>query len=323
MNCKALTYWWLVLSVLNGIQMASVPQRNDADLKASIDKVQAQFAAGSKSKESNINNNANKLDTQSSDDSSDRTPGSRKSKLSDLEQEDSIRYNKMLDYFNYFHPAPALFQPYPPPYFTQNYYEDFNNIEEEDIMSRGNNRRKQASSQNSPIFYIRLPPTPYMFVPGMGYISQPPTIQPIATQFPIPQALPPPVNPFINLPINFISNGKPTNVYQWNSQSNIGNGYVGPQYPSYLPTRPHRPSYRPKPYLQDSKITHLKGPYVFNGRPEDIFILPNNPYNSFNSHYNGGYNNPPAYSNPAYNPFNTPYHAPYNSVYSDPLQNYY
>jgi len=26
-------------------------------------------------------------------------------------------------------------------------------------------------SGNSPVFYIRLPPAPYMFVPGLGYVS--------------------------------------------------------------------------------------------------------------------------------------------------------
>lgn len=44
--------------------------------------------------------------------------------------------------------------------------------DESDDGSRANTKRRPSNKQNSPIFYIRLPPTPYMFVPGMGYISQ-------------------------------------------------------------------------------------------------------------------------------------------------------
>lgn len=321
---------WLCLFMafnsFNGIQMAALSRSEN--LKSSIENVQKKFANSKpsaldelKSETKNVDATM-KVDTKNAD--NNLKDNMRNAKLNDLDSEDSVRYNKMLDYFGYY-PQPMM-PSYPTPFYPQNFYDDFNNIDDEDMMSRAN-RRKPSSSQNSPIFYIRLPPTPYMFVPGMGYISQPPTIQPIATQFQMPPPMPHvPMNPFINLPINFISNGKPTNVYQWNtaqSPSGLGNGYVGPQYPSYLPTRPHRPPYRPKPFIQDSKITHLKGPFVFNGRPEDVFILPNNPYNSpYNSPYSNGYNNP-AFSNPGYNPYSTPYNAPYNSIYSDQLQSFY
>lgn len=36
--------------------------------------------------------------------------------------------------------------------------------------------RKKYDDSN--IYYIRLPPTPYMFVPGLGYVSQPPKYSP-------------------------------------------------------------------------------------------------------------------------------------------------
>lgn len=250
----------------------------------------------------------------------------------DLYTEESVRHHKMLDYYGYF--QQPLVQAYPTPFYPQNFYEDFNNIDDEDLMSRGNRRKPGSATQNSPIFYIRLPPTPYMFVPGMGYISQPPTIQPIATQYPLPPPQPihpMPMNPFINLPVNFLSNGKPTSVYQWGGAPPGLHGSFGPQYPSYLPARPQRPTYRPqKPYLPDSKITHLKGPFVFNGRPEDIYVLPNSPYsNPFSSPYSNDYSQsaalPPGYSNPAFNhlSYNTPYNAPFNSIYSDPMSSYY
>lgn len=240
----------------------------------------------------------------------------------------------------YFAPAAAFYpQPYQQTYYTPSFYDpatmfggspfglpadggsaseddaddnNNNNVDIDDLMARANRRRpggggvsaSNSGQQNSPIFYIRLPPTPYMYVPGMGYISQPPTIRPMSQQF-APQALPPPppppppqqhqqhihpqhqspLNPFINVPVSFLANGKPTNVYEWSPHAAATAAVGSPQYPSYLPARPlqpHRPpGYRPISNKQqpawatsDSKITHLKGPYIFNGRPEEIFVLP-------------------------------------------------
>lgn len=314
-----LLLWNCILFVIIGCVRSATISRTD-NLKLAVDNVQKKFT--------------NKAEHNSGDKSSvDNLPEN------DLKVDESIRHHKMLDYFGYL-PQPMM-QPYPTAFYPQSFYEDYNNIDEDDLMSRANRRKPSSNQQNSPIFYIRLPPTPYMFVPGMGYISQPPRIQPIAAQFPIaPQLQSVPMNPFLNVPVNFISNGKPNSVYQWGG-SNTGsdtisggsqtglNGGFGPQYPSYLPSRPQRPSYRPsKPYLQDSKITHLKGPYVFNGRPEDIFVLPNSPYNvPFNPQYNTAYGNSaaPVYSNPGYNNmgYSTPYNAAYSSIYSDQLQNFY
>lgn len=135
--------------------------------------------------------------------------------------------------------------------------------EDNEIMSRSRLRPKPGA--NSPIYYIRLPPTPYVFIPGVGYVSQPPTLRPP----PVVQSTP--ESNFINLPTRFVSNGKPTGVYLWN------------------PAAEH-PYARPKPLAQDSLMTNLnKGPYVFNGKPSDIFLLRNT----------------------------------YNSLYADALQNFY
>ncbi|CAG9786040.1 unnamed protein product [Diatraea saccharalis] len=157
---------------------------------------------------------------------------------------------------------------------------------------------------NSPIFYIRLPPTPYMFVPGLGYVSQPPSLGPPMAPMMPPVGPPQSADPFINLPLDFVSNGKPTGVYQWNG----GAGY--PQMPQIPPVDPFgygaqpmipppsRPSYnmptyskpKPKPVPSNSKITNLKGQYVFNGKPGDsVYVLRDT----------------------------------YNSIYSDALQNFY
>uniref|UniRef100_A0A8W7Q3K5 Uncharacterized protein n=1 Tax=Anopheles coluzzii TaxID=1518534 RepID=A0A8W7Q3K5_ANOCL len=171
--------------------------------------------------------------------------------------------------------------------------DNFQSLDDEDILSRHSQAgRRRPAVKNSPIYYIRLPPTPYMFVPGVGYISQPPTIQPMAAPVPqYPQLAPPPpvtMSPFYQLPINFVSNGKPSGIYQWNGAPAAP--AVPPQPAFALPyPRPQRPAFAPSPFIQDSKITHLKGPFLFNGRPEEIFLLQNtfNPlYQSpLNSYY--------------------------------------
>jgi hypothetical protein len=81
------------------------------------------------------------------------------------------RQNKMLGYFNY---NPYYSVPYSssPAYYPPEFYDDFASFygynDDDEIMSRQNpgGRRRPANFKNSPIYYIRLPPTPYMFVPG-------------------------------------------------------------------------------------------------------------------------------------------------------------
>lgn len=242
----------------------------------------------------------------------------------DMFQGISMRQNKMFGFYGYV-PAyaptiPAFYPTIPAEYFTDYYnynnnYNDEDDQEQEDVMSRANTKKRPNNGnhyKNSPIYYIRLPPTPYMFVPGLGYISQPPTYQPLAPIVPpvVPSPVVPPVvpgmptmpsSPFYNLPINFLANGKPTNVYQWGSPPSPLNNQFGMQpYPNNRPQKPYRP-YRPpqqSPFTQESKVTHLKGPFYFNGRPEDIYMLPNlqNPYNS------GYYPDPYSYN--GYNQYN-------------------
>lgn len=185
-----------------------------------------------------------------------------------------IRQNKMMGYFPSVAPYmtnPAFYQSFPSNYQPFYYEGDTTEVDEDyanDIFSRANRRRPtNGAYENSPIYYIRLPPTPYMFVPGFGYISQPPQIQ--AQQMFQPQPQQPPQNPFINLQIPFVSNGKPENVYNF-----------GPQFPSYLPPRPTSVKQKPS-YVNDSKIHHLKGQFLFNGRPENIYLMQPNPFNPF------------------------------------------
>lgn len=236
----------------------------------------------------------------------------------------SRRRNKMLNGF-YQQTPPYLYQQ--PGYYPQEFYNDFANFmnDEEEVMSRssvgtvGSRRRPVSQQKESQIFYIRLPPTPYMFVPGIGYVSQPPSYNPLMAPQPppVPSYTPPPPSQFYNLPLNFIGNGKPTNVYQWQGNQPFGGyqpqypNYQSPQYPNYnqfpaphyqqnpqfqqfpqveqypqmRPQRPQRPYQRPpmNPY-ENSKIHNLKSQFLFNGRPDDVYFLPN--------FYNPMYNNP-------------------------------
>lgn len=283
--------------------------------------------AESDSRMQNANKNADRMEEYMGEDvdAVDDDGGDERRPSSLFDRRDEIigemrqhRQNKMFGYFS-FNPYAAYTIPQytQPLYYPPEFFDDFSsfygyNSEEEEIMSRQNpgNRRRPGSGnfKNSPIYYIRLPPTPYMFVPGLGYISQPPTYTPMAP--PIPQA----ISPFYNLPIDFISNGKPTNIYQWGSpaaqfsqqqqfaqQPQLPQFTAQPQYqpqpqfapqsqfvpsvqtPAYQPSyqRPQRPYQRPmNPYIQESKVTNLKGAFLFNGRPEEIYVLPPSSYNS-------------------------------------------
>lgn len=329
-----------MLCTVSAVMCASLSPES---LTASIDEVQKRFGAAAaaigekkltNSVHSNVDSNENKI-TDSNEDKKAVTDDS------DTKTKEKSRSDKMLDYYRYFAPPtppaypPAMpYMPYFNPYYQQPYmsafyspyysgsfleaspnaeeydeeYTDSNDVETEagdDDGSRANKRRPGAS-KNSPIFYIRLPPTPYMFVPGMGYISQPPTIQPLTPQYP-------PINPFINLPLTYLSNAKPTGVFPWN-QPTSSNGAAYPQFPSYLPPRPQKP-YRPKPQMspaaQDSKITHL-GSYLFNGRPENIFLMPPHYHNPYASPYhlpNPYQAGPPPMPPSPYNPY-TPMYGP-------------
>ncbi|XP_065358190.1 uncharacterized protein LOC135952258 [Calliphora vicina] len=216
----------------------------------------------------------------------------------------------------------------------------------EDSMSRGaGSSRRPVSAQhsssyprNSPIYYVRLPPTPYMFLPSLGLGNSPASMSGYPTMLPY-QSLPsfPSFSSVFNVPINFLANGKPSNIYQMSAPpSDIQNPLQFANIPSSFNTRPPPPpppnAYRPAasshnyfntqpPSLssssgnygsypgssissssppssppptttssshQDSKLTALKRPYYFNGRPEDIYILPNNfnpLYSSDSSYY--------------------------------------
>lgn len=160
------------------------------------------------------------------------------------------------------------------------------------------NRSPEKKYQESDIFYIRLPPTPYTFVPGFGYISQPPTYStaslkpqiPLVTQLlhlpyvrPVgqPQQT---INPFIKLPIDFVSNGKPISVYQWQKKpnkkpadspitnlDNLSADFVSNGKPTsiYQWQANHKPIKRPGDSLNNLNME----PYTFNGKLTSLYLL--------------------------------------------------
>lgn len=340
----------LVQNVASAPRPQSLDPQVDADLLSSIAEIQKKFSEtkanvdsvqpSTTSENRRIDENVQGDDlTLSESQNSVTSEKNRQTKAfpvplgeSKLKAEGSYRRDKMLGgYYGYY---PQALGAIPNPYFQMpEYFDDYSSamdgMDAEEILGRGAGRRRPQTGmsgyqQNSPIYYIRLPPTPYMFVPGLGYISQPPTIQPMnqiapmsshhmnphpmtqmnpMSQYGAPTMSPMDMNPFINVPVNFLANGKPTNIYQWagapqyqqpqyqqpqyqshHFQQQFGQNPYNPMgYPQQRPQRPP-PQFRPKPSLQpDSKITHLKGQYLFNGRPEQIYVLPNTPYhNSIN-----------------------------------------
>lgn len=147
-------------------------------------------------------------------------------------------------------------------------------IEENDLSRTVPSRKTvRPQSYNSPIYYIRLPPQPYMFVPGLGYVSQ---------------NTPSAVSQFVNLPMPFVANGKPSNIYQWSGTfqgfptqpppTNSFPGFSSPPAHPPLYTTSMKPVKKPLP---ESTVHRLPGTFTFNGKPEDIFVL----RDSYNSLY--------------------------------------
>lgn len=151
-----------------------------------------------------------------------------------------------------------------------------NYVDQDDprAMSRAQPGSGNRKKPDSPMYFIRLPPQPYMFVPGYGYVSQPTRLEP-------PPFMQRPNSPFLNLPLGYVSNAKPVGVYTLPQQ----------QYQQPQQQRPHKPHRRPQPapatttvapppppmqqqhQRPDSPLYNMdKGPYVFNGRPSDVFL---------------------------------------------------
>ncbi|XP_001358729.3 uncharacterized protein [Drosophila pseudoobscura] len=204
---------------------------------------------------------------------------------------------KMMPFIGYAQPVLIPFPLYIAPDMFYPAFPGATNDLEDVVMSRAAGGRRPAAphspspARNSPIYYVRLPPTPYMFVPNMPPSPFGSGFSPLLTYQPMPSFST--FGSVFNLPVNFLANGKPSGIYQVNGSpsdlSQLSPGYgVRPPTPSNpfrpmsSPTAGYGPSQQgfglaslPVPQ-HDSKLTSLKRPFVFNGRPEDIYILPNN-----------------------------------------------
>ncbi|KAK7071518.1 hypothetical protein SK128_013300, partial [Halocaridina rubra] len=126
------------------------------------------------------------------------------------------------------------------------------------------NKVKETVSQpvtNSPIFYIRLPPAPYVYMPGLGYVS------PNTNTF-----------KFVRPDLDFVNNGRPSSIYHYKGSNTTTTPKpttttetttITPSSTTTTTTeKPSEPNKKP-----NSNITWLPGPWVFNGRPSNIFIF--------------------------------------------------
>ncbi|KAK3854370.1 hypothetical protein Pcinc_039148 [Petrolisthes cinctipes] len=121
---------------------------------------------------------------------------------------------------------------------------------------------------NSPIYYIRLPPSPYVYMPGLGYVS------------PNTNAL-----DFLRPNVPFLNNGKPSSVYHFKSPiQHITTTTSPPSTTTTTTTTTTTPTpptttttameiQKPGPTKKPSPITWLPGSWLFNGRPSNLFIF--------------------------------------------------
>lgn len=191
---------------------------------------------------------------------------------------EETRQAKSLPFYEYYQPEEIDYSSYD----AEN--DDYVGVDiDENELSRTIPSRKRYNVNrpqqpyNSPIYYIRMPPQPYMFIPGLGYVSQPPLHH---------------MSQFLNVPVSFVANGKPSTIYQWSGGLEQFPGATIPSQPLPIlpPITPPKPKPKPQPPKPaDSTVHHLPGKFQFNGKPEDIYVLRDS----------------------------------YNSLYSDALQNFY
>ncbi|KAK7575998.1 hypothetical protein V9T40_012284 [Parthenolecanium corni] len=121
---------------------------------------------------------------------------------------------------------------------------------------------------DSPIFYFRMPVSaPFIY---FSNFDEPPQY-PAFTPYNVASAATFPIHP-LHLPIPFTSNGKPSHIYKF-PQSDITN---------------EKPTTKPKVTTTQKPVVNLnKGPYQFNGKPADIYLL----QDSFSSFFENSLNN--------------------------------
>lgn len=132
--------------------------------------------------------------------------------------------------------------------------------ESDDVMSRARPLGNKKKYADSPIYYIRIPPSPYVHVPGYGYVSE-------------PQSLKPPPQVVQNEPSKYSSHGYNQNYVQTNQN------YQRPA-PNYMSSINSLPS-----YMQPQQN------YNYNSPANSYFSDYQNPVSSLSyqeNEYSGG-----------------------------------
>lgn len=121
---------------------------------------------------------------------------------------------------------------------------------------------------DSRIFYFRMPVSaPFIY---FSNFDEPPQY-PAFTPYNVASAPTFPIHP-LHLPIQFTTNGKPSHIYKF-PQNDLSN---------------QKPTNKPKVTTTPKPVINLnKGPYQFNGKPADIYLL----QDSFSSFFENSLNN--------------------------------
>ncbi|KAJ8974719.1 hypothetical protein NQ317_000385 [Molorchus minor] len=108
-------------------------------------------------------------------------------------------------------------------------------VDENDLSRTLPSRKRITQPYNSPIYYIRMPPSALHFV---------------------------------NLPVPFVANGKPSAIYQW-SGAFEGFPTPAPPPPAVAKPKPQKPAKKP---VLDSNVHRLPGSFTFNGKARGHFL---------------------------------------------------
>ncbi|XP_045135980.1 uncharacterized protein LOC123518964 [Portunus trituberculatus] len=110
---------------------------------------------------------------------------------------------------------------------------------------------------DSPVYYIKMPPLPYYYV-NHNTLTQHHAHQPA------------PGLPFKKVDINFMNNGKPTQVYHWPQHSTTPAFWMPPTTTTTTPrpttTTTTTPRYTKRPWVALNKY------FPYNGRPSSVYV---------------------------------------------------
>uniref|UniRef100_A0A1B0A7W1 Uncharacterized protein n=1 Tax=Glossina pallidipes TaxID=7398 RepID=A0A1B0A7W1_GLOPL len=201
--------------------------------------------------------------------------------------------------YPFYMPTQMMATPVMPDSISSNYEDSMPRMATNAARRSDSSVTNNYPNNNSPIYYVRLPTPPYLFLPSFNVLPYHSSAFAPFSSF----------SSIFNVPVNFMSNGKPNNIYQMGGSpndiqthlqynhgpSNYNSLSYGPKQSQPNNNHPYDPTFtlstynNPSPsnvlntaYIgsmsdqPDSRLTNLKRHYYFNGRPEDIYVLQNN-----------------------------------------------